>query len=91
MRAFGIGVLLCGLAGSAAAQRHEVITAPGALAGLPFSAATRVGNVLYLSGQIGNLPGTRQLADTSVAGQTRQTLENIKAVLAHAGAGSFGK
>ena len=53
--------------------------------GLPFSAAVRVGNVLYLSGQLGNLPGTRQLADTSIAGQTRQTFENIKAVLSQAG------
>ncbi|MGH7568054.1 MAG: RidA family protein [Gemmatimonadales bacterium] len=53
--------------------------------GLPFSTAVRVGNVLYLSGQIGNVPGSRQLADTGVAGQTRQTLENIKAVLALAG------
>ena len=58
---------------------------PGGLTGLPFSPAVRVGNMLYLSGQIGNVPGQRQLADTGIAGQTRQTLENIKAVLAHAG------
>lgn len=63
----------------------QVIHGPGEVAGLPFSAVVRVGNMLYLSGQIGNVPGTRQLADTSIAGQTRQTLENIKAVLAHAG------
>lgn len=68
-----------------AAQQHQVITSPGAPAGLPFSAATRVGNVLYLSGQIGNVPGTRQLADTGVAGQTRQALENVKALLTQAG------
>jgi len=68
-----------------AAQDRQVIQMPGALPGLPFSSAVRVGNVLYLSGQIGNVPGTRQLADTGIAGQTRQTLENIKAVLAHAG------
>jgi reactive intermediate/imine deaminase len=73
------------LVAGAAAQHHQVINAPGLPAGLPFSAAVRVGNVLYLSGQIGILSGTRQLADTGVAGQTRQTLENIKAVLAHAG------
>lgn len=85
MRLAVIGALLCGLAGRSAAQRHQAINPPGALPGLPFSAATRVGNVLYLSGQIGTLPGTRQLADTGIAGQTRQTLENIKATLAHAG------
>jgi reactive intermediate/imine deaminase len=70
---------------TAAAQDKQVIQMPGALAGLPFSSAVRVGNVLYLSGQIGNLPGTRQLADTGITRQTQQTLENIKAVLTHAG------
>ena len=84
----GIAVLAMFLVSSAAAQQpaeKQVIQMPGALPGLPFSSAVRVGNVLYLSGQIGNLPGTRQLADTGVAKQTQQTLENIKAVLTHAG------
>ena len=81
-------ILACALATTAAAQQpgdKQVIQMPGASVGLPFSSAVRVGNVLYLSGQIGNKPGTRELADTGVAGQTRQTLENIKTVLAHAG------
>ena len=83
----GVVLLAIALPGSAAAQSPEkqVIRMPGSLPGLPFSSAVRVGNVLYLSGQIGNTPGTRELADTGVTGQTRQTLENIKAVLAHAG------
>jgi len=68
-----------------AAQDRQVLHGPGEVRGLPFSSAVRVGNMLYLSGQIGNVPGTRQLADTGIAGQTRQTLENIKAVLASAG------
>lgn len=67
------------------AQEKETIQAPGALEGLPFSSAVRVGDMIYLSGQIGNLPGTRELASGGVAGETRQTLENIKAVLEHAG------
>ena len=48
---------------------------------LPFSDAVRVGNMLYLSGKIGNIPGTPQLADGGIAGETRQALENIKASL----------
>lgn len=48
---------------------------------LPFSEAVRVGDMLYLSGQIGNVPGTLQLAAGGIAGETRQTLENIKATL----------
>jgi reactive intermediate/imine deaminase len=67
------------------AQERQVLHGPGEVRGLPFSSAVRVGNTLYLSGQIGNVPGTRQLADTGIAGQTRQALENIKAVLASAG------
>ena len=67
------------------AQERQVLHSPGEVRGLPFSSAGRVGNMLYLSGQIGNVPGTRQLADTGIAGQTRQALENIKGVLASAG------
>jgi reactive intermediate/imine deaminase len=48
---------------------------------LPFSEAVRVGDMLYLSGKIGNIPGTRDLAEGGIAGETRQTLENIKATL----------
>jgi reactive intermediate/imine deaminase len=48
---------------------------------LPFSDAVRVGSMLYLSGKIGNIPGTAQLAEGGIAGETRQTMENIKAAL----------
>lgn len=48
---------------------------------LPFSDAVRVGHMLYLSGKIGNLPGTSELAAGGIQGETRQTLENIKASL----------
>lgn len=67
------------------AQDRQVIHTTYEVAGLPFSTAVRVGNLLFLSGQIGNKPGTRELADTGITGQTRQTLENIKGVLAAAG------
>ena len=68
-----------------AAQDRQVIHTPDEVAGLPFSTAVRVGNLLFLSGVIGNQPGTRTLADTGITGQTRQALENIKRVLAGAG------
>ena len=48
---------------------------------LPFSDAVRVGHMLYLSGKLGIVPGTRNLAAGGIAGETRQTLENIKASL----------
>ncbi len=48
---------------------------------LPFSAAVRVGDTLYLSGNIGNLPGTLQLAEGGIEAETRQTMDNIATVL----------
>ncbi len=53
--------------------------------GLPFSAAVRVGDMVYLSGALGNLPGTLTLAEGGMAGQARQTMENIGAVLRYCG------
>lgn len=80
---WSLGLLL--LPAVLAAQEKEVIRMPGSLEGLPFSTAVRVGDLIYLSGQVGTLPGTRDLAAGGVAGETRQTLENIKAVLEFAG------
>lgn len=68
-----------------AAQQKEVLQVPGAVAGLPFSAAVRVGNVIYLSGQIGNRIGTREVVPGGVTAETRQALENIGTVLEAAG------
>lgn len=48
---------------------------------LPFSDAVRVGHMLYLSGKIGNIPGTPQLAEGGIQGETRQAMESIKASL----------
>jgi reactive intermediate/imine deaminase len=66
-------------------QDKEVLAVPGAVAGLPFSPAVKVGNVLYLSGQIGNVLGTRQVVSGGISAETRQALENIKVVLEAAG------
>ena len=52
---------------------------------LPFSAATRVGDVLYLSGCLGNIPGKMELVPGGIEAETRQTMENIKSVLAENG------
>jgi 2-iminobutanoate/2-iminopropanoate deaminase len=58
---------------------------------LPFSAAVRLGDVLYLSGQIGNPPGNgRALVPGGVEAETRQAMENIKAVLERCGS-SMGR
>jgi 2-iminobutanoate/2-iminopropanoate deaminase len=54
---------------------------------LPFSQSVRVGDVVYLSGQIGNLPGTLDLAPGGMAAETRQAMENIRTALAARGLG----
>lgn len=60
----------------------EYLNMPGMEgSGLPFSSAVRVDNTLYLSGAIGNIPGTMELAEGGIQGETRQTLDNISAVL----------
>lgn len=48
----------------------------------PFSDAVQVGNTYYLSGQIGMDHSTRTLVPGGIEAETKQTLENIKAVLA---------
>jgi reactive intermediate/imine deaminase len=48
---------------------------------LPFSEAVRVNDTVYLSGMIGNIPGTLKLAPGGIKGQARQAMDNIRAVL----------
>ncbi len=48
---------------------------------LPFSEAVRVGNMLYLSGQIGIDARTNALAEGGISAETKQTMENIKRTL----------
>ncbi len=47
----------------------------------PFSQAVRVGNLLFLSGAIGIVPGESQLVPGGIQPETRQTMENIKVTL----------
>ncbi|MFC1605151.1 RidA family protein [Planctomycetota bacterium] len=84
-------VLLCLLVFSLSCgnlkKQHEVtfiefLSAPGAeKLALPFSEAVRVGDMLYLSGQVGTVPGTTELVHGGISEETRQVLENIKAIL----------
>ncbi len=81
---WGLIVLALAIA-PATAQERVVVRMPGSLEGLPFSSAVRVGELLFLSGQIGAVPGSRELAPGGIEAETRQTMENIKAVLDYAG------
>ena len=48
--------------------------------GARFTEIVKVGNMLYLSGKIGSVPG-QGLVEGGIQAETRQTLENIKATL----------
>ncbi|MDD9961375.1 MAG: Rid family hydrolase [Gammaproteobacteria bacterium] len=75
-------VILGLILAAASAQSADYLVSEEAKAlDLPFSDAVRVGNLLVLSGQLGNLPGTTELAPGGMAGEARQAMENIKAIL----------
>lgn len=48
-----------------------------AAANLPFSESVRVGDVLYLSGILGNQPGTKALVGGGLEAEAQQTMKNI--------------
>lgn len=81
MRAIVVSALLLSgcAAGSGTGTGTEFFPVPGDRA-LPFSEAVRVGNMLYLSGQLGT-DSTGRLVPGGIGPETRQTLKNIAEVL----------
>ena len=51
----------------------------------PYSQATKVGNLLFTSGQIAIVPESSQVEATDIQGQTEQVCKNICAILDAAG------
>ncbi|MFB0519953.1 MAG: RidA family protein [Desulfatiglandales bacterium] len=82
-----IGLLGCTTSESDKKTTVEYLNSPAIEKfNLPFSEAVRVNNMLYLSGQVGNLPGQMKLVEGGIEEETRQTLENIKSTLQRYGA-----
>jgi 2-iminobutanoate/2-iminopropanoate deaminase len=73
----------------------QILTSPGApttgftekSAPSPIAQAIRHGNMLFVSGQGPLDPATKEVVSPDIKEQTRQTLSNLKAILAAAGAG----
>lgn len=64
----------------------QIINTPKAPAPIgPYSQAVKVGNMLFTSGQIALHPDTMELVLDDIAAETRQVMENMKAVLEAAG------
>uniref|UniRef100_F4CDJ1 Endoribonuclease L-PSP n=1 Tax=Sphingobacterium sp. (strain 21) TaxID=743722 RepID=F4CDJ1_SPHS2 len=64
----------------------EIINTSNAPAPIgPYNQAVKAGNTLYISGQIALSPESGNLVLDSIAGQTKQVLENLHAILQEAG------
>ena len=85
MLKFRLIALCLALAPSLAAAQaagRQVIVPEGSRPNPNLSAAIKVGNVVYASGQL----GLGQPADSTIEGQTRRALDNTKRVIEAAGA-----
>ena len=61
--------------------------APGPFQGAPYNQAIRVGDLVFVAGQLGISLETGALAGTGVAEQTEQIMANLGAILGAAGSG----
>jgi 2-iminobutanoate/2-iminopropanoate deaminase len=67
--------------------KREVVIVAGAPKPIgPYSPAIRAGNFVYASGSLGVDPATGSLVPGGIEAQTRQSLENLAAVLEAGGA-----
>jgi reactive intermediate/imine deaminase len=82
MRSATVAALLLAVVAPIAAAQRQVIVPAGQNASSTLSPAIRYGDVVYLSGQTGI---SRQNPDTTIGGQTKQSLENLQKVAEAAG------
>ncbi|HEX6186903.1 MAG TPA: RidA family protein [Pyrinomonadaceae bacterium] len=77
-----LALCFCGaLAFETKAQKPEYKGRPGS----PFSEVVRVGNMLYLSGQLGVASGA--LVSGGIKAETKQVMDNIRGILERNGSG----
>jgi len=61
--------------------------APAPFQGAPYSQAIRVGDLVFVSGQLALRPGEKELKGGSIQEQTEQIFANLEAILEEAGSG----
>jgi 2-iminobutanoate/2-iminopropanoate deaminase len=66
-------------------KRQIISTDKGPRTGLPYSQAVRHGDLVFVAGQVALDPATGQVVEGDIRAQTRQTLENVEAILQAAG------
>jgi 2-iminobutanoate/2-iminopropanoate deaminase len=71
------------------AEKEVISTdrAPGPFQGAPYNQAIRIGDLVFVAGQLGVSLETGELAGASVADQTEQAMRNMGAILEAAGSG----
>lgn len=68
-------------------EKSAITTSEAPAAIGPYSQAVRSGDLLFVSGQVGFDPATREVVEGGLEAQTRQVLANVEAVLRAAGLG----
>jgi len=64
----------------------EIINTPNAPAPVgPYNQSVKVGNLLFVSGQIALIPSTGELVQGTIEEETQQVMKNLSAVLMEAG------
>lgn len=59
--------------------------APGPFGGAPYNQAIRLGDLVFVAGQLGVSLETNELVGSTIAEQTEQTMQNLSGVLEAAG------
>ena len=77
----GIIVIACLLEAGTAQSQHQAVEPPGTGLDLPFRPGILTEDLLYLSGAIGNKPGTVEIVPGGIEAQARQTFANLETVL----------
>ena len=67
-------------------EKKAIATDKAALPVGPYSQAIQAGDFVFVAGEKGLDPRTGKIVEGGIAAETRQTLENIKAILEAAGA-----
>ena len=67
--------------------KHAITVKNGPQPGGAYTPILRVGDFLFVSGQVAIDPATDEIVGTTIEEQTKRTIENLKLLLAAAGAG----
>ena len=59
--------------------------APAPFQGAPYSQAIKAGGFVFVSGQLGLVPGAKEMVDGGITPQTEQVFANLRAILEEAG------